>query len=373
MSTSSDIGAADPATTGDPIDPVDAPEPLGLDASAHHRDRRRSVQSLLDEADDALRRGARPGATVWPSGFDLLDSTLDGGLRSGELVLLGGSEGSGKTTIGLQMVRNAVRTGRHAVVFSFEHEAGTLIQRLISLEAATIAVELGQHPAAAADVHAVRSVFEAEDPDRRGLADALSRVPYGEQALAAVHDYAARLHIHESNPTTTPTEVARVVTAVQEEAGEPPMVLVDYLQKMPLVGHTGDEASRVTVVTETLKDMALELECPVVAISAADRESLGAGHRMRTRDLRGSSALAYEADIVLILSSKENIVSREHLVYDLGSIQRFRRWAVVTIEKNRHGQGHVELEVEKDFEHGRFHPRAQVVTERLIEERVFTT
>ena len=35
--------------------------------------------------------------------------------------------------------------------------------------------------------------------------------------------------------------------------------------------------------------------------------------------------------------------------------------------------GQVELEVEKDFEHGRFHPRAQVVTERLIEERVFTT
>ena len=119
--------------------------------------------------------------------------------------------------------------------------------------------------------------------------------------------------------------------------------------------------------------MALELECPVVCISAADRESLGAGHRMRTRDLRGSSALAYEADLVLILSSKENIVSREHLVYDLGSVQRFRRWAVITVEKNRHGLGQVELEVEKDFEHGRFHPQAQVVTERLIEERIFTT
>ena len=104
--------------------------------------------------------------------------------------------------------------------------------------------------------------------------------------------------------------------------------------------------------------MSLELECPVVCISAADRESLGAGHRMRTRDLRGSSALAYEADLVIILSSKENIVSREHLVYDLGSVRRFRRWAVITIEKNRHGLGQVELEVQKDFEHGRFHPEA---------------
>ena len=59
-------------------------------SSARQVDRRRSVQDLLDEADASLRRGARPGATVWPTGFDLLDATLDGGLRSGELVLLGG-------------------------------------------------------------------------------------------------------------------------------------------------------------------------------------------------------------------------------------------------------------------------------------------
>ncbi len=134
-----------------------SPDAAGQETrSARHVERRRSVQSLLDDADAALRRGARPGATVWPTGFDLLDATLDGGLRSGELVLLGGSEGSGKTTMALQMVRNAVRTGRHAVVFSFEHEAGTLIQRLIALEASCLAVEAGQHPASAADVHAVR-------------------------------------------------------------------------------------------------------------------------------------------------------------------------------------------------------------------------
>jgi len=339
---------------------------------SHRPDSRQTVKSLLDSTDQSLKRGARPGAQVWPTGFDLLDSTLDGGLRSGELVLLGGNEGSGKTTMAVQMVRNAVAAGRHGVVFSFEHHAQSLVQRLLSLEAASAAVAAGQHPASAADVHTVRAVFEAEDPDRRGLADALARVPYGFDGLEAVQQYSGRLQLHESGKDTTPDEVARVLSEVAEEVGEPPMVLIDYLQKMPLRGHSGDEASRVTIVTEMLKDMSLELGCPVVCISAADRESLGSGHRMRTRDLRGSSALAYEADLVMILSSKENIVSREHLVYDLGSIRRFRRWAVVTIEKNRSGQGQVELELQKDFEHGRFYPQAQVVTERLIEERVFT-
>jgi replicative DNA helicase len=340
---------------------------------SHRSERRQTVESLLEHTDQSLRRGARPGAQVWPTGFDLLDTTLDGGLRSGELVLLGGNEGSGKTTIAVQMVRNAVAAGRQGVVFSFEHSARSLVQRLIALEAASAAVAAGQHPTAAADVHRVRSVFEAEDPDRRGLAEAMSRVPYGFDALAAVQRYAGRLQLHESGKDTTPDEIARVVGSITDEFGEPPIVLVDYLQKMPLAGHVGDESSRVTVVTEMMKDMSLELECPIMCISAADREALGAGHRMRTRDLRGSSALAYEADLVLILSSKENIVSREHLLYDLGSIKRFRRWAVITIEKNRSGQGQVELEVQKDFEHGRFYPHAQVVTERLIEERVFTT
>ena len=66
-------------------------------------------------------------------------------------------------------------------------------------------------------------------------------------------------------------------------------------------------------------------------------------------------------------------MSRDHLVYDLGNMQRFRDWTVLTVEKNRHGRGHVELEFAKDFEHGRFHTRGNEVKERLIDERVFTT
>ena len=171
---------------------------------SHRPDPRQTVQTLLDSTDQSLRRGARPGAHVWPTGFDLLDSTLDGGLRSGELVLLGGNEGSGKTTMAVQMVRNAVAAGRYGVVFSFEHHAQSLVQRLLSLEAATAAVAAGQHPAAAADVHTVRSVFEAEDPDRRGLAEALARVPYGYDALEAVQQYAGRLQLHESGKDDHP-------------------------------------------------------------------------------------------------------------------------------------------------------------------------
>ena len=93
---------------------------------------------------------------------------------------------------------------------------------------------------------------------------------------------------------------------------------------------------------------------------------------MRVHDLRGSSALAYEADIVLILNDKYDVVARHHLVYDLGNAERYRTWVVMTLEKNRYGVDKVELEFQKHFEEGRFEAAGQYVVEQLIEERVFT-
>ena len=127
----------------------------------------------------------------------------------------------------------------------------------------------------------------------------------------------------------------------------------------------------MTAATEGLKELALQAGLPLVAVAAAEKASLGAGRRMRTQDLRGSSSLAYESDIVLILSDKVDIVARDHLVYDLGNVQRFSDWSVVTVEKNRHGRAGIELEFNKDFAHGRFHTDGGEVKERLIDERVF--
>jgi replicative DNA helicase len=329
----------------------------------------RSLGSLLSETDAVLRRGQAAGATVWPTGFAALDRMLTGGLRSGELVLLGGPAGHGKTTMGLQLVRNAVHAGGSAVVFSFEHEAHTLLERLISMEAAE-ADPLGMG-GEVAGVHEVRRALEAGSGGAP-LETVLSGLPGGAAAYAALAGYGDRLHIHESSGgSTTLAQVASVVRAVAERTGVAPLVLLDYIQKLPVPGAAEDE--RISVAAEGLKDIALDLRVPIIAVSAADKESLAAGHRMRTHDLRGSSSLAYEADVVMIINDKVDIVSREHLVYDLGNAQRFRGWSVLSLEKNRHGRAHVELEFAKDFEHGRFHTDGREVSERLIDERLIVS
>ncbi|NUO91636.1 MAG: AAA family ATPase [Dermatophilaceae bacterium] len=322
----------------------------------------RSLASLLDDTDSALRRGGSAGVTVWSSGFPALDDTLTGGFRAGELVLLGGPQGNGKTTIGMQFVRNAVAAGRTALFFSYEHEAQTLFERLVSMEAAE------RIPGEVATVHEVRRALESESGGLT-LEDVLAPLPGALPALFALADFGERLHIHESNTSTTLAEIRRIVDEVAQQTGEAPLVLVDYLQKVPIREARDDDA--VTAAAEGLKELALQAGVPVVAVAAADKASLGAGRRMRIHDLRGSSALAYESDIVLILSEKVDIVARDHLIYDLGNAQRFSDWCVVTVEKNRHGRAGVELEFHKDFTHGRFHTDGQEVKERLIDERVF--
>ena len=85
-----------------------------------------------------------------------------------------------------------------------------------------------------------------------------------------------------------------------------------------------------------------------------DHEGLEPGARMRTRHMRGSTALSYEPDVVLILATKSDIVARHHLMYGGANAEHFKEWSVLTVEKNRSGSGGAEIEFKKRFDQGRF-------------------
>ena len=334
-------------------------------AESRNKGRLRSLGDVLAETDEKLRQGQTAGARVWPTGFDSLDVALTGGFRSGELVLLGGPQGLGKTAMALQMLRNSVAANRSAVLFSYEHDAHSMLERLIAIEAGAIA------GTDAVGLTKIRAGFEARHSLAKSMRERFGDTVGGREAVEALESYGQRLHVHTSSGLhTTLEEIRAAVKEVIASDGRPPLVLVDYLQKVPVAGVVSEE-ERVSIVVEQLKDMALDLGVPVLAIVAADKSSLVAGRRMRVNDLRGSSALAYEADVVLILNDKYDIVAKHHLVYHLGNAERFRHWVVMSIEKNRNGADHLELEFQKRFEQGRFEPEGRVVEEQLIEERVY--
>jgi replicative DNA helicase len=214
--------------------------------------------------------------------------------------------------------------------------------------------------------------MEATDGRDGSLADRLSNAVGGAEAVRTVENYAERLLVHRSTGTTTSVETIRKVTQqVAEHTGKAPLVVVDYLQKVYVPSGSELEEERVTKIVEGLKDLALEMEVPVFAVVAADKEGLVAGRRLRVHNLRGSSALAYEADVVLLMNDKYDVVARHHLVYDVGNAERFRNWVVVSIEKNRSGLDKIDLEFRKRFDQGRFESDGNPVAEQLVDERVF--
>jgi replicative DNA helicase len=272
----------------------------------------------------------------------------------------------GKTTFALQILRAVAQSGRSVVYFSFEHDPQAVLQRLIAIEAGEIAGVTGVPMAQ------VREAMEARDGGKGDLADRLKDFPGGAMAVETVAKYADNLLVHRStgNSTTLDT-IEQVVDQARRATGQLPLVVVDYLQKVRFMDQTIPEEDRITAVVEGLKDLSLERDVPVLAVVAADRAGIEMGKRMRVHNMRGSSSLAYEADVVLIMNDKYDVVARHHLLYNTSNAERFREWAVISIEKNRSGRDKVDLEFRKRFEQGRFDTDGTLVAEQLIDERMY--
>jgi replicative DNA helicase len=325
-----------------------------------------SLSDVLHRAENRLRGGSHAPPRIWPTGFDPLDHHLMGGFRAGELILISGPQGLGKTTWALQVGRNVTLSGRPVAYFCFEHDPQGLLERLVALEAG----EAGGFDAP--DLRRVRSAFESGDHRSGGVAERLGDKPGGPEAVTRVLEYSDLFHLHRSSGRSTSLDVIRdAVEEIGRTSGQLPLVVVDYLQKVHVPAGPQLEDDRITMVVEGLKDLALDLDIPVLAVAAGDKQGISSGRRMRASNLRGSSAVAYEADAVLMLNNKFDIVARHHLVYDLGSAERFKSWAVLSIEKNRSGVDKVDMEFRTRFDQSRFEQVGNMVGEQLVDERLF--
>jgi replicative DNA helicase len=152
----------------------------------------------------------------------------------------------------------------------------------------------------------------------------------------------------------------------------PLVVIVDYLQKVSAYPDPPSEEEKTRRVVEGLKELAMSQSVVVLAVVAADAEGAKA-QRTRIHHLRGDAALAYEADVVLVLNDKHRAVARHHVVYDPNVADGFRNWVVFSLEKNRGGVDGVDFELRKRFAHACFDPAGGFVREQLVDGRVYLT
>jgi replicative DNA helicase len=330
----------------------------------------RSALDVLLDLNKLVATGEVGAYQPIPLGFVPLDKTIGGGLRSGELLLIGGAQGTGKTTMALQMARNVASGGQANVLFiCFEHDELYLLNRLIAAESALAHLPIKSGAVKIQDVR--KEILGSWTADESGAAQ-LAANPRLRPSLDRIARYGQNLFLLRGTQTASTIEGIRALVRQHRvlSGDRRLVVIVDYLQKVPQIPEPVSETEKVTFVVNGLKDIALSEDVPMIAIVAADKEGLKAA-RLRNYHLRGSSAINYEADVILILNEKYQIVAKANIEFNPYQAQRFRDWVIVSVEKNRGGLDAVDLEYEKHFEYSCFDPSGRTVQEKLIEERLY--
>jgi replicative DNA helicase len=308
-----------------------------------------------------------------PLGLAPLDRMLGGGLRPGELMLIGGAQGTGKTTMALQMARNIAASGQAYVLYvNFEHDDADMLNRLIAMESALPHLPNTKPSTGAVKIQEVRAEVIRSWARADGEPADLAMSPRLKPAIERIARYGGNLYLLRGSATASTVENLReLIDMHRRKSGERRLVLiVDYLQKVPQIPEPPSESEKVTYVVNGLKDIALTEKVPTIAIVAADKEGLKAA-RLRNHHLRGSSAINYEADVILILNEKYQIVAKVNIEFNPYQAQRFRDWIIASVEKNRSGADNIDVEYHKHFDFSCFDPTGRPVQEKLIEERLY--
>jgi replicative DNA helicase len=333
----------------------------------------RTALDVLNDVRGKVASGELADYEPIPLGFTPLDRMLGGGIRPGELLLIGGAQGTGKTTMALQMARNVAASGQAYVLYvNFEHDDADMLNRLIAMESALPHLPNTKPSTGAIKITDVRSeVVRSWAAGGEEPAD-LAKNPRLKGAIDRIGRYGANLYLLRGSQSSSSVENIRdLIKLHRTQSGERRMLLIiDYMQKVPQFPEPPTESEKVTYVVNGLKDIALSEKIPTIAVVAADKEGLKAA-RLRNHHLRGSSAINYEADIILIMNEKYQIVAKVNIEFNPYQAQRFRDWIVVSIEKNRSGADNVDTEFQKHFDFSCFDATGRPVQEKLIEERLY--
>ena len=298
------------------------------------------VAEISRQFDARIREGRLEGYLPIPTGFAELDEVLGGGFLSGCLLLLGGRQNVGKTIWTLQAARNVALAGYTGCLVCYEHDEVHLFHRLLCLESYLAAGE-GEDGVTLkgireAVLHAVPGAtggpgYGKSAPFTQGLQAVLQAHPPARQAWdESVAGYLDRLLLTRGHPVKTTLNVLRTyATWLSQEHPGQAVLFVDYLQKIPYSLDSRDLSPerQVILVTQGLKDLALEFGVPVVAVAAVDPEGLKRDEP-RVEDLLGGSAVKYEPDAVIMMLPRWHEDKR-----DVGFV----------VAKNRAGPTDVEL------------------------------
>jgi replicative DNA helicase len=235
---------------------------------------------LLTEADILEERGETRGRiNGLETGYKSLDLILQG-LQPSSMTIVGARPGTGKTAFALGiLVHVGAVVKRPALFFSLEMSRQELAERILASTARIDSSKLRTGDLSDADWNRAHEAFG-----------------YLQSAKVFIDD----------NPALTVMDVRARARRIRQQNGDLGVVIIDYLQLMSSRGRAENRQVEVSDMSRSLKILARELQCPVIALSQLSRKlEERADKRPMMSDLRESGSLEQDADVVLFLFRPE--------------------------------------------------------------------
>ncbi|MCO8275281.1 replicative DNA helicase [Actinoplanes sp. TRM 88003] len=230
------------------------------------------LQPTVDEIEAIGAAGG--GMAGIPTGFSDLDRLLNG-LHPGQLIIVAGRPGLGKSTASMDFARNAaIRANCASAIFSLEMSKIEMVMRLLSAEARV-------------PLHVLRS-GQLTDDDWSKLARRMGEIS---EAPIFVDD----------TPNMNLMEIRAKARRLKQRHNLK-LLVIDYLQLMSSPKKTESRQQEVSELSRGLKLLAKEIECPVIGVSQLNRgPEQRTDKRPQLSDLRESGSIEQDADVVILL------------------------------------------------------------------------
>jgi replicative DNA helicase len=241
----------------------------------------KAVKDILSVVKQELQDANLIEQKLIKTGFANIDTRLNG-FKDGDLIIVAGRPGMGKTTWALNIATNNILKGKTVLVFSLEMTNEQLIKKIVSSESGLSMKSLLTGNLTAGEWDKFNSI---------------------EKTLSK-----SNLYVYDKSPITIETLVNK--TKAIQSIKDIDLIVVDYLQllmtsnKAP--SNSDSRAASMTYISNLLKGLAKDVGCPVISLSQLNR---GVEARVDKRpvlsDLRDSGSIEQDADMVIMLYREE--------------------------------------------------------------------
>ena len=237
------------------------------------------LTQVVERIDVLYNRESGNDITGVPTGFIDLDR-MTSGFQPGDLIIVAGRPSMGKTAFAVNIGEHvAIESGLPVAIFSMEMGGVQLAMRMLG--------SVGR-----LDQHRLRTGRLADED-----------WPRLTHAIQKMND--AQLYIDES-PALNSIELRARARRLARQCSKLGLIIVDYLQLMSPNSMGENRATEISEISRSLKALAKELNCPVVALSQLNRSvEQRPNKRPVMSDLRESGAIEQDADLILFIYRDE--------------------------------------------------------------------